>query len=620
MSDGNKVVVELEVEAKTAVAVKELAKLEKGIDKASDKARELGQLQSKESVQAAAAATEAQRKYQLQLEINRARVENMADAQRKANAEAQRAAAAQGKAAAAAEKLAAAQSKASAAHAAAGAGMDKVATKHGPNMTKTLQRVGFAAHQVAGQTASFNSILNGILSTLGPWGIVVGAAAGALLHFAGAADEAHKKLVQLNDERRKQAGLDREKEQDFQTNALLQRRRLNAEKDSETEEKNRRQIAENYREERDALEELVIFQEARGKSAEGARRRQAELREETLREQGAISGFEKQQELYREADAVAREEKLRRLEAEGKHEKAITNQKKEQFQWDAERRNLLTAGKNAGAFDRASGDTREFAAGMAEAKQGETLSGMQRAAPEKSPWEIEREQIALTREVEESHEQWSKERHEAELQRIADKQARQQAAGAVIGDSVTGLATTMVQAGLSGEKGFKRMLASWGKTESIKLTVMAITEGVRALVSLATYDFGGAALHAAAAAAAGAQAVVVAAITGAVGGFAGSTGTKTVSGALTGSDFGGGPAGPAANDRPSTTNSQSDTVPVSPQEAAQQAGNSGSSRSGGNVIVGPGAITVLGAIDDKAAMKIAQGLRRVERTAGKTGS
>lgn len=213
----------------------------------------------------------------------------------------------------------------------AGAAMASVSSTHGPNLAKTFERIGFAAHQVVGQTTSFNGALQGVLGTLGPWGIAIGAAVGTLLHFANAQSEAAKKAREHNEELKKQAGLKREALQDQETDTKLALIRHANEKQEKREAKAREQIAINKREEKEALEEMVALTEARGKSAEGARRRQAELREETLREQAAVSGFEKQQELMREADAVAREEKLRRLEVEGRHEKELTENKKKQL-------------------------------------------------------------------------------------------------------------------------------------------------------------------------------------------------------------------------------------------------------------------------------------------------
>lgn len=214
--------------------------------------------------------------------------------------------------------------------------------KSAVNMQKTTERVGFALHQVVGQTASFNQALQGVLGTFGGWGVAIGALVGTVLHFAEAQDEAHKKAVKLNDELRKQAGLKREAQQDQETETKLALMRHAREKDERREAKAREQIAINNREEKEALDEMVTLTEARGKSAEGARRRQAELHEQTLREQAAVSGFEKQRELIREADAVAHEEKLRRLEVEGRREKELTGHKKKQLTFAQEIAKLNT--------------------------------------------------------------------------------------------------------------------------------------------------------------------------------------------------------------------------------------------------------------------------------------
>src|SRR5690349_6236719 len=162
------------------------------------------------------------------------------------------------------------------------------------NMEKTTQRVGFALHQVVGQTASFDKALQGVLGTFGGWGIAVGALVGVVMHFVDAQSEAKKKAIELNEELRKQAGLRREQEHDFAAGALLQRARLQEEKRQKALEKERTQVEINAREEKQALEELIVMNESRGKSAEGALRRQAELQAEVLEKQAKFAEGEDQ--------------------------------------------------------------------------------------------------------------------------------------------------------------------------------------------------------------------------------------------------------------------------------------------------------------------------------------
>lgn len=216
--------------------------------------------------------------------------------------------------------------------------------------------------------------------------------------------------------------------------------------------------------------------------------------------------------------------------------------------------------------------------------------------------------------------------HQADMARMAEEMAmreetiaRQEAAGKVAGDTVGGLAASWVAAGDLSAKGFRKVLKEWGKAESLRLTGVAISEGVQALVSLAFFNYPQAALHGAAAVSAGIGAASIAALTGAAGGFGGGGRAKSVGG-FSGSDFGGGPAQPATNDKPSTTNSQADTVPTSPQEAAQQAGSSGSSAGGVHYHFAKGSVMTMGTIDEKTGLKIGQGVDAARRRLGKTGS
>jgi hypothetical protein len=232
----------------------------------------------------------------------------------------------------------------------------------------------------------------------------------------------------------------------------------------------------------------------------------------------------------------------------------------------------------------------------------------------------EEERLKRLEEAREEAARAAKQRHEDEMARLAELQARQEAVGAAIGNSVGELAASFLAAGDLSVAGFKKVLAGWGRMESIRLAAIAISEGVQAVVSAAFFNFPQAALHGAAAAKAAAAAVVVAGMTGAAGGFGGGA-AKNVGG-FGGSAFGPG-LEPAANDRPSTSNSQTDTTPVSPGEAGQyaQAGAASNRKSrGATYNFGPGSIVSLGAIDEQTGLKLYQGIEKAKRSLGKTGS
>jgi hypothetical protein len=234
--------------------------------------------------------------------------------------------------------------------------------------------------------------------------------------------------------------------------------------------------------------------------------------------------------------------------------------------------------------------------------------------------EAEEARIKRLEETRDAAARAAQERHDAEMARLKEQQERYERTGAAIGNTVAGLATTWLQAGDLSARGFGKALQSWGKAESIKMAGIAISEGVQSLVALATLNIPGAAAHAAAAAAAGAAAISIAALVGATGGFGG--GTKNVKG-FGGDAFGAGAAFEgSANDRPSTTNSQDDTVPVSASEEAMQrsgqANAAGARRTGGNVYhFAPGSIQTIGAIDDTTARKIAVGIKKAGDSGGR---
>lgn len=355
------------------------------------------------------------------------------------------------------------------------------------------------------------------------------------------------------------------------------------------------------------IEGRIAAREGGEKNIIGLKLQQAHLEAQMLEETGK----------HAEAVEKVREAENEAANATSKHASAKKQLTAEQLAFNralaaAQGQQNLTGG----ALSRAGSDSREFAGQLAQAKQAEVGAQFRRA--EKSPQELEEERLKRLEEAKDAAAEAAKVRHDEELARQQELQARQQAAAQVIGGSVQGLAVTMVQAGDFSAKGFKRVLREWGKTETIRLTVTAITEGIQALVSLASFNYPAAALHGAAAAAAGAAAVVVGGLTAATGGFGGAGATKNVKG-FSGADFGGGPATPAANDRPQPTSSQKDTVPVSPQEAAQQAGSSGSSSGGVHYHFAKGSVTTLGTIDEKTGMKIGQGVEAARRRLGKTG-
>jgi hypothetical protein len=317
--------------------------------------------------------------------------------------------------------------------------------------------------------------------------------------------------------------------------------------------------------------------------------------------------YEKTAQMFANLDEEVRQEEA------AKAKKAAARARKSQVNIKS-----LSLADSAIGVQRDGSDTREFESERALAAKDRVGSQFGNTEFDKDQAaEAEKKRIAAIEDAKKAAEDAAKERHAAEMQRLKEQQDRYEQTGAAIGNTVAGLATTWLQAGDLSARGFAKAIQAWGKAESIKMAGIAISEGVQALVSLATFNFPGAAAHAAAAAAAGAAAVAIAGLVGATGGF-GPVGTKNVKG-FGGDAFGSGTAfgDSAANDGPSVTNSQSDTVPVSPQEAAQHAGV-GKKTSGGTTNY---YFNAIGSIDEVAARRIAQGMQRAGKTGGRlTGS
>jgi hypothetical protein len=210
-------------------------------------------------------------------------------------------------------------------------------------------------------------------------------------------------------------------------------------------------------------------------------------------------------------------------------------------------------------------------------------------------------------------------RHEAELDRIAQRKAVEEEAAeasmraaTMIADSAAGIAQAYLTSGDLSARGFRKAVGQFASAEAIRLTIVAIRESILGGVAasnpftaaLAPGHFAAAGQAAAGAATLGALALGLGAAGGGFGGM-----TKNVAG-LSGSAFG--PGTVAANDRPSVSNSQKDRVPVSSSEDSMRRSNSaaaGSPSSGGGQVIHIGSIHVLGAIDDTSARRIAQGIK-----------
>ncbi len=98
------------------------------------------------------------------------------------------------------------------------------------DLTKTYNRLGFAAHQLVAGTASFSSALQGVLGTLGPVGLALGVVAGAVWHFVDAEIAAADATKKATEELKKQrAEAKRQSQEDYFNKTFLPEQKKAAE-------------------------------------------------------------------------------------------------------------------------------------------------------------------------------------------------------------------------------------------------------------------------------------------------------------------------------------------------------------------------------------------------------
>lgn len=328
------------------------------------------------------------------------------------------------------------------------ASADKVSGASGRGQ-KALERLGFAAHQVVGQTASFNQALQGVLATLGPWGIAIGAAVGVVLHFAEAEAEAAEKAKEAT------RAIEKQRREALSLAADAATARMQERGNEAARETARAIRLGGLVEEKRVIEETIAIETGRGNNTSALQSRLAEIKAEELRTEASIASIGRdifdqeqasliateRQRLELEAIAVLREDELRVLEKKGELEKKAAGrgrgrrgptQQSDEF---IAERNLARFG---GAFDASTADSRNFEQGRRDAANARVGAQLQRGSidPKAAIDAKERERDATIRllEVERAR---SEQRvtffgtavtdHEAEMARIeAERAANEQ--------------------------------------------------------------------------------------------------------------------------------------------------------------------------------------------------
>lgn len=248
-------------------------------------------------------------------------------------------------------KLAAAQDKSVAAHQRVRAatevtiGTTVKAAGASANLTSTYNRLGFAAHQLVAGTASFNTALQGVLGTLGPWGVAIGAAVGVVWHFVEgqhAAEEATKKATQALIEQRKEAA--KKSKIEFYEDVVVPERVKAAEE--RTGVKSLRET-EDFLEEEEALKRRDVRLARNAKDTALAKQQLSEVRAAQAAARIAVLEGEREIALARddtdeslrlrdEAEKVRRQERIRLIDdeekAEKKKHKAVADSTKEELE------------------------------------------------------------------------------------------------------------------------------------------------------------------------------------------------------------------------------------------------------------------------------------------------
>lgn len=493
----------------------------------------------------------------------------------------------------------------------------------------TMQALGSDIHQVAAGTMSLSSAVNDVLFTFGPWGAVLGAAAGALAHFAMKEYEAAEAAKEAAKELKRQQQAAADLARDAAAKKVVERlaREGNAAQDAEQKQR----VA-------DATEKIRATElEIAGLKSSAAERDLLELR--LLHEQNELVRITGTLEEYQ---AAKHQEDLATIRLTVNEEKQRTKEKQKQTEFEK----LL--GLSAGAEKR-------FDAGMK--RRGEAAQGMEDldlrsmdempdeewAAREK---EFEDARTKFTQDQQQRREESRKAQHEAEKERLKEEadllkehnkkieesaKTAANAANYVIGGLVSIREARQAAVKLAREQGKTEAeaaragkVAAWEQAANVLKSIRdqagakALFEAAEAAAAFARYDFPGGAQHLIAAGLYGAVALG----TGVGGMIVGSHADSMSSGGggfggpgFGGSANGGSSGGRGASPRSGTSPIDSH-IPGSPTPAPHSTSPSGSR--GGTVVHIHG--DVLGSIDHEFVRRIDQSLddlshsRRPRRT------
>ncbi len=172
-------------------------------------------------------------------------------------------------------------------------------------------------------------------------------------------------------------------------------------------------------------------------------------------------------------------------------------------------------------------------------------------------------------------------------------------------------AESVARANIIEGKSLKKAVASVAKAKALEHGILAVSEGIKAAIAFASFDFTRGAAHLTNAAVSAAFALSAAAVAGVAGGFSGSGGGRAVAGAGPAAFGAGGPA-PGGDTGSTGSGDLGGEVPVSPESDPIDTTGQAASQSNGtkvNVQI-QNNITTLGTPDDETMMKLDKANKR----------
>lgn len=460
--------------------------------------------------------------------------------------------------------------------------------------SKTLS---VALEQSKSGTLAISQVATTAAAAFGPWGIAISVAGGLLLQYAQSSAEAKEKT------RKHTRAIEEQKRAASDLAAAKALARFGDTLDART----LASATELTREGIAATEEMIAINRGAGRSNVENERELTRLKAEELRITANLLRSTKEltdAEVAREmvaqrkaitdqADALERGQVLDDLERENKAPRRSSKRGKPEVVQSDEFMAELAASRGPAngpaAIER--DDDREFAAELEQAKDAQIAAQIQR------DYDSEARAAAA--------EEAAAKRHEAELARLAARQAAEEklmARRVALGQMAVGLANSGAQlanmvAKASGASA-KKQEAIANRVAGVQAMAIGALEVVQAVAAAASFNVPQAVLHGAAAVVAFAQGGMLLALGGGGGGAA----------SAGGSAVGGGSPGAAPSGGSSPTPGSDSAIPGSPGPQSPKSGSSGSSNGGKSTVINIGEVHTYGTPRREFLSSVAEGL------------